>query len=137
MNRSVFSLLFFIAGSMTMFSQNETKEDSLIIRSETKKDSRTIDLTSQQKPLDNSRELDLDNRKLHDKTESGLPNYLNYNWKLTPNLKTQKLFSGFSYSPIEYDCNYEIGSYRQAGVGCVYKPLDKLTIFLGGYIVNY
>lgn len=147
MNKSIFLLLLFIVGSIAIYSQNDLKEDSLIIRRETKRDSLAIRLTPlketsrepivYEEPLISSMELELDRNESFDNTQYELSNYLNYKLELTPDLRLRKLSPTLSYSLNEYNYNYGIGNYRQGGVELIYKPLDKLTLSLDGYNVNY
>ncbi|MFR9165107.1 MAG: hypothetical protein ACLVKO_02335 [Dysgonomonas sp.] len=135
MNRFFF-LLFLFVTSIMVYSQNEIKRDSLVIKYVPQNEI-SKDPIIYQEPLINSVDTELENRGLNDKSEVKLPNYLNYGLKLTPDLKPRKLSSTLSYSLNGYDYNYGIGNYRQGGIELIYKPLDKLTLSLGGYNVNY
>lgn len=147
MNKSIFLLLLLIMSSLTIYSQNEIKRDSSTIYLEVEKDSLAIRLTPPkeiskepiiyQESLTNSMDIELDRNQSYNKTESELPDYLNYKLELTPYLRPRKLSSPLSYSLNEYNYNYGIGNYRQGGIELIYKPLDKLTLSLGGYNVNY
>lgn len=87
--------------------------------------------------MPNSTDIELSNRESSDKTNSELPDYLRYKLTLTPDLKPRRLFPTLSYSLNEYSYNYGVGNFRQGGIELVYKPMNKLTLSLGGYTVNY
>lgn len=119
-----------------VYSQNEINRDSLVIK-HVPQNEISKDPIIYQEPLIYSVDTESENRGLNDKSEVKLPNYLNYGLKLSPDLKPRILSSTLSYSLNGYDYNYGMGNYRQGGIELIYKPLDKLTLSLGGYNVNY
>lgn len=135
MNKLVFSVFLLIVCN-TMYSQNEINKDSLKIRSNPQENIRGEPVIHQQS-LKNYLEVESHDIQIEDKTESKLPENLNYKLKLTPDLIPQRLSYTLSYSLNEYNYNYGIGNYRQGGIELFYKPSDRLTISMGGYTVNY
>lgn len=135
MNKLVF-LVFLLIVCNTIYSQNEINKDSLKIRINPHEYIRGEPIINQES-LYNSLDMGLDNIQIEDKNESKLPDNYNYKLKLTPDLIPRKISSNLSYSLNEYNYNYGIGNYRQGGIELLYKPLNKLTISMGGYAINY
>ncbi|TFD93773.1 hypothetical protein E2605_16625 [Dysgonomonas capnocytophagoides] len=136
MNKSISLLLLLMMSSLIMYSQSEIKRDSLANRLTPLKEIPKEPIIYQE-PLIGSMDTELDRNESYDNVKSELPNYLDYKLKLTPDLRPRKLSSILSYSLNEYNYNYGMGNYRQGGIELIYKPLDKLTLSLGGYNVNY
>lgn len=136
MNRFCF-LLFLFVTSVTMYSQNEIIKDSSVINKGFSHNEISKDLIIHQTPLINSEDIKLVDREPYNEAEIKLPNYLNYKLELSPDLRPRKLFSTLSYSLNEYNYTYGIGNYRHGGIELIYKPIDKLTILMGGDVVNY
>ncbi|GEM_PF-3343866 len=140
-------LIFPFIFCRNIYSQNEIKKDSLKLEKEIKEDSFIITsstpnglsykLITHKDSISNPIDIKLENKISIDKSEIRLPDHLNYKLKLTPDLIPQRLFPNLSYSLNEYTYDYGFGSYRQGGIEFVYKPLDKLTLNMAGYIVNY
>lgn len=145
MNRLILLIFPFIF-CINIYSQNEIKKDSLKLEKEIKEDSFIITsstpnglsdkLITHKDSISNPIDIKLENKISIDKSEIRLPDHLNYKLKLTPDLIPQRLFPNLSYSLNEYTYDYGFGSYRQGGIEFVYKPLDKLTLNMAGYIVT-